>query len=296
MPHAAVVQLNSSANVKANLETARELLERASQMGAVLAVLPENFAFMGAMENDKFAVAESVEANLSGGPIQSWIAQTARELGMWLIAGTIPSRTRSDNKVAATCLVVDAHGSLVASYDKIHLFDVDIPRDRLTAVSADGIAKSKESYRESATVEAGERVVVVDTPIGRVGLSVCYDVRFPELYRSLQTKGAQVLCVPAAFTVPTGEAHWLTLLRARAIENLCYVLAPGQVGTHASGRHTYGHSVIIDPWGEILAHASEPRIDAVCALIDLSRQTEIRDRFPALRHRRSDLAGDWVIS
>jgi deaminated glutathione amidase len=292
MPKVAVVQLNSSADVTENLASARTLLKRASQQGALLAVLPENFAFMGAKENDKFAVAETVTEDLCGGPIQRWLAQTARELGIWLVAGTIPSRTAHENKVGATCLVVDAQGRCVASYNKIHLFDVDIPRDKLLKVDADNDAKSKESYRESSTVEAGEHVVVVDTPVGKVGLSVCYDVRFPELYRSLQIKGAQVLCIPAAFTVPTGEAHWQTLLGARAIENLCYVVAPGQVGTHASGRKTYGHSVIIDPWGEIIAHVTESKAEVACAQIDLLRQSEIRDRFPALRHRRPDLFHD----
>ena len=269
MPSAAVVQMNSSASVVENLENARRLLAQAARQGACLAALPENFAIMGAQEADKFAVAETEGA----GPIQDWLARTARELGLWIVGGTMPIRSKSaPEKVAAACIVFDAQGNRVARYDKIHLFDVDIPG-------------KEERYRESATIAAGNAPVTVDTPIGRIGLSVCYDMRFPELYRALVAQGATCLCMPSAFTVPTGQAHWDVLLRARAIENLCYVLAPAQVGTHASGRQTYGNALIVNPWGEVLARAgAEPCV--VLADIDPVAQVEMRARFPSLTHVR----------
>jgi deaminated glutathione amidase len=244
------------------------LLEQAARGGAVLAVLPENFAIMGLHERDKLDVAE-----VDGvGAIQEWLKCTARELNLWIVGGTMPLRVAAVNKVAAACLVIDAQGNRVARYDKMHLFDVGIPgRD--------------ESYCESATIAAGATPMVVDTPIGRIGLGVCYDMRFPELFRNLVSQGAQVLSLPSAFTVPTGQAHWDVLLRARAIENLCYVLAPAQAGKHANGRETYGHAMIVNPWGVVLA-----RVDAgegvALAPIDLSVQDATRARFPALLHRR----------
>ncbi len=274
MPHvvpsqAAVIQMNSSQHVADNLTTARALLEQAAKRGAVLAALPENFAIMGANEHDKLAVAEEDDS----GPIQSWLARTARELKLWIIGGTIPIRAQEAGKVAAACVVVDAQGQRAARYDKIHLFDVDIPG-------------KDESYRESATIAAGQHPAIVDTPVGRVGLAVCYDVRFPELFRYLSSQGAELLSVPAAFTVPTGQAHWDVLLRARAIENLCYVLAPAQVGTHASGRQTYGNSLIVEPWGEVVARVATATPGVACAQIDLDRLREMRTSFPALSNRR----------
>ena len=260
--------MTSGPNVAQNLECARTLLERAARDGAQLAVLPENFALMGLDERDKLTVAEVPGV----GPIQTWLSDTARELGLWIVAGTMPVRPTNAvaDKVAAACWVMNAHGACVARYDKIHLFDVDIPgRD--------------EGYRESATIAAGHVPVVVDAPIGRIGLSVCYDVRFPELYRRLTMQGAQVLSVPSAFTVPTGQAHWDVLLRARAIENLCFVLAPAQTGKHANGRETYGHSSIVDPWGAVLARVPDGPGVAL-ATIDLTSQRDIRTRFPALTH------------
>jgi predicted amidohydrolase len=257
MPKAAVLQMTSAPEVQANLDTARRLLEEAREQGAVLAALPENFAIMGRKEHEKLAVAES----MGEGPIQDFLAQSARELGLWIVAGTIPIRSEQvPGKVAAAELVFDAGGKVVGRYDKIHLFDVDLPA-------------------------AGERVVVVDTPIGRLGLSVCYDVRFPELYRNLLAHSAQVFCVPAAFTAPTGRAHWEMLLRARAVENLCYVLAPAQWGRHASGRDTYGDSLIVNPWGEVLARKPDG-VGVAIAEIDLSVQQDLRDSFPCVSHRR----------
>ncbi|HEU5077235.1 MAG TPA: carbon-nitrogen hydrolase family protein, partial [Polyangiaceae bacterium] len=236
MSKIAAIQMNSSASVEANLAAARELLERARAQGAQLAGLPENFAIMGRKESDKLAVSEP----MGEGPIQSFLGKTARELGMWIIGGTIPIRAEDGSgKVAAACLVFDDQGRFVSRYDKIHLFDVDLP-DR------------EERYRESATITAGSKPVVVPTPFGRIGLSVCYDVRFPELFRLLQAQGAEILCLPAAFTAATGRAHWETLIRARAIENLCYVIAPAQSGRHENGRDTWGESMVVDPWGQVL--------------------------------------------
>jgi predicted amidohydrolase len=274
MTIAAVIQMNSTAVVAENLASAHALIEQAVRQGAALAVLPENFAIMGAREADKLAVAEEE----GSGPIQSWLSNTARELKVWIVGGTIPLRTSEAERVAAACCVFDAMGERVARYDKMHLFDVDA-----RAANASGKA---ERYRESASIAPGARVVTTDTPIGRLGLSVCYDLRFPELFRAMQAQGAQAFSIPAAFTVPTGEAHWDVLMRARAIENLCYVLAPAQVGRHASGRDTYGNSVIIDPWGAVLARVPGNAPGFACAVIDLNSQRDIRERFPALAHRR----------
>jgi nitrilase len=270
MPIAAVLQMTSAASVEANLATARELLERAHAAGAVLAVLPENFAIMGRKEADKLAAAE----RLGEGPIQACLSRTAKELGMWIVGGTIPLVLENEpERVAAASLVFDDTGRFVARYDKIHLFDVDIPQ-------------RDERYRESATIAPGAALTVVPTPIGRVGMSVCYDVRFPELFRELQAQGAHVFTVPSAFTAPTGRAHWELLLRARAVENLCYVLAAAQGGMHENGRETYGDSLIVDPWGHVLARVAEAGPGLAVAEIDLTQQGELRTRFPALNHRR----------
>jgi nitrilase len=263
----AAVQMTSGPDVTANLEQARVLLEEAAGRGARLAALPENFAFMGLKDADKRAVAEAD----GSGPAQDFLAATARGLRLWIVGGTVPLRAGPDGRVAAASLVYDSDGQRVARYDKIHLFDVDIP----------GRA---ESYRESAHVAPGSNVTVIDTPAGRLGLSVCYDVRFPELYRQLSAAGAQLLAVPSAFTGPTGRAHWEPLLRARAIENLCYVVAPAQTGFHPSGRETYGDSMIVDYWGRVLQRVPRGRGCAV-ADVELERQMGVRESFPALLHR-----------
>jgi nitrilase len=263
----AALQMTSGPDVQANLAEARLLLEEARAADARLAVLPENFAFMGMHDADKLAVGEAE----GSGPIQDFLAATARELSLWVIAGTIPIRLAGDARVAAAALVFDAAGERVARYDKIHLFDVEIP-------------ERAESYRESANMAPGKTPVVVDTPVGRVGLAVCYDVRFPELFRKLSAAGAQILVLPSAFTAPTGRAHWETLLRARAIENLCHMIAPAQTGFHPNGRETYGDSMIVDHWGRILARLPRGR-GCVSADIDLDRQAEVRKSFPALQHR-----------
>jgi deaminated glutathione amidase len=259
--------MTSGPDVAANLESARGLLEQAAAGGAVLAALPENFAFMGLKDADKRGVAESD----GRGPMQEFLASTALRLHMTIVGGTIPLRAGSDGRVAAASLVYGPDGKRSARYDKIHLFDVDIPG-------------RKETYRESAHVAPGSNTTVVDTPVGRLGLSVCYDVRFPELFRALSAAGAQLLAVPSAFTGPTGQAHWEPLLRARAIENLCYVIAPAQSGFHPSGRETYGDSMIIDHWGRILQRLPRGR-GCVLADIDLGAQEEVRSNFPALQNR-----------
>jgi len=264
---AAALQMTSGPDVEANLAEARLLLEEAHAAEARLAVLPENFAFMGIHDADKLGVGES----LGGGPIQEFLAATARRLRLWVIAGTIPIRVAADARVAAASLVYNAQGERVARYDKIHLFDVELP-------------ERAESYRESANMAPGRTPAVVDTPIGRVGLAVCYDVRFPELFRHLSAQGAEVFVLPSAFTAPTGRAHWETLLRARAIENLCHMIAPAQSGFHANGRETYGDSMIVDYWGRILGRLPRGR-GCVSAEIDLARQAEVRKSFPALLHR-----------
>ena len=264
---AAAIQMTSGPAVSENLAQAGALIEAAHARGARLVALPENFSFMGLRDADKRAIAEAD----GSGPVQEFLATTAARLKLWVVGGTVPLRAGADGRVAAASLVYDADGRRVARYDKIHLFDVDIP----------GRA---ESYRESAHVAAGAQAAVIDTPVGRLGLSVCYDVRFPELYRHLSAAGAQLLVVPSAFTGPTGRAHWETLLRARAIENLCYVIAPAQSGFHPSGRETHGDSMIVDFWGRSLQRVPRGTGCAV-ADIDLARQRGVRASFPALAHR-----------
>ena len=266
-PRIAAVQMTSGLDVRANLDAARALLAEAARRGAILAVLPENFAFMGRSEAERRKVVERID----DGPIQEGIAEAAREAGLWVIAGTTPVALDDDDRPANACLVYDDRGRRVARYDKIHLFDVDIPgRD--------------EGYRESANAAPGLEPVVVDTPAGRVGLSVCYDLRFPELYRRLVGQGAEILSVPAAFTAPTGRAHWEVLLRARAIEDLCFVAAAAQTGFHPNGRETYGDSLVADYWGRVLAR--RPRgTGVVVAELDREGQRRTREGFPALSHR-----------
>ena len=267
-PKVAVIQMNSGDEVAANLAQAAALLEQAAAAGAVLAALPENCAFMGAKERDKLTHAEPDGA----GPIQRFFAETAARLKLWVLAGTLPIRADHDHVFAASCLY-SAQGERAARYDKIHLFDVDVG--------------SGERYRESNSITPGALMpTVVDSPCGRLGLTVCYDLRFPELYRALASQQATVLTVPAAFTATTGAAHWHTLLKARAVENQCFVLAPGQCGTHPGGRSTFGHSLILDPWGETLAEVSDNAPGFAIASLDPNHLQAVRARFPALTHRR----------
>lgn len=263
----ASVQMTSGPDVAANLAVAGELLAAAARAGARLAVLPENFAFIGLEDADKLAIGEPA----GHGPIQAFLSRTARELSLWIVAGTVPLRLAGAARVAAASLLFDAQGAVVARYDKIHLFDVAVPG-------------RQESYRESATIAPGSEPIVVQTPVGKLGMAVCYDVRFPELFRRLVAAGAQLFSVPAAFTAPTGRAHWETLLRARAIENLSYVIASAQSGIHPNGRETYGDTLIVDFWGRVLGRKPRGRGLVLCE-IDLDRQAETRAAFPSLQHR-----------
>ena len=264
----ACVQMASGPNIGANLLEAERLIEEAVSQQARLVVLPENFALMGKTENDK--VHEREEEN--NGPIQSFLAEQSARHGIWLVGGTIPMIASDESKVRAACLVYDDEGRQVARYDKIHLFDVEL-------------VDNDEQYTESETIEPGDKVVVIDSPFGRMGLSVCYDLRFPELFRQQLEAGMEIVVLPSAFTAITGRAHWEVLVRARAIENLCYVIAPDQGGYHLSGRETYGHSMIVDPWGTVLNSLSRgPGV--VCADIELERLNSARRNFPAIKHRR----------
>lgn len=271
MGKVAAIQMTSGHVVEDNLAAAAELLREAKDLGADIACLPENFSFIGLKDADKLKVAEAD----GQGPIQEFLRDTARRLGLWILGGTTVIKGDSAARVANASLLIDADGKRVARYDKIHLFDVAIPgRD--------------EKYLESTHVMPGREAVIADTPVGKLGLSVCYDMRFPELYRDLVARGAEWLAMPAAFTVPTGRAHWETLLRARAIENLCYVVAPAQSGTHTSGRETYGDTLIADYWGQVLSRLAKGS-GVITADIDLAKQAETRARFPALDNRRLGL-------
>jgi len=264
----AAVQMTSEPEVEPNLAKMAELLSRAAAAGAQLAVLPENFAAMPLQERQRRDVAEAP----GDGPIQAFLAQQAQRHRLWIVAGTIPLAKPGDPRPAAACLVYDQRGRVVARYDKIYLFDVRLP---------DG----DESYSESANTSPGDEIVTTDSPAGRLGMAVCYDVRFPELFRAMMGRDAQTLVLPAAFTATTGQAHWETLLRARALENQCWLVAAAQSGRHRNGRQTHGDSMIVDPWGQIVARrATGPGV--VVADIDLARQAEIRRRFPVLAHRR----------
>lgn len=274
MSRAAVLQMVSTDDWQGNLTAAAGLMQRAASAGARLVVLPENFAFMGRQDHEKCKLAE----HFGSGPIQDFLSEQAVRHGLWVVAGTLPIRADDDyaqspERVFAACLVINADGACVGRYDKIHLFDVQVP------------GSANEQYRESASLHAGEKLVVVNTPCGRLGLSVCYDLRFPELYRALVDRHAELLAVPAAFTAATGLVHWDVLLKARAVENQCFILAPNQGGEHPGGRRTYGHSQVLDPWGERLAHHAEGPGLAI-ADIDLQHLKDIRRRFPALKHRR----------
>lgn len=260
----AVAQMVSSTSVFDNLDKVAQLAKQARKMKAGLLLLPENFAFMGRDEADKLKIAETP----GEGPIQDRIRSLAKEMGLWIIAGTIPVKSEG-SRVYAASLVFDDTGQMIARYDKIHLFDVRV--------------SEHESHQESNMTCPGEQVCVLATPFGNIGMSVCYDLRFPELYRQLIIKGAELFTAPSAFTEVTGRAHWEILLKSRAIENLSYLLAANQGGQHENGRATYGHSMIIDPWGKTLA-ALEKGEGIITADIDLQRLADIRAQFPTNEH------------
>lgn len=263
----AAVQMCSGPDIESNLRAAGHWVGEATRQGAELVALPENFALMGRRETDKCEHCEPP----GEGPVQAFLADTAQRDRVWLIGGTVALCSNDPARVRAACLVYSPKGACVARYDKIHLFDVEVDQG--------------ERYAESATIQAGDAPAVVDTPAGRLGLSVCYDLRFPELYRRLVDAGAELAVAPSAFTCATGRAHWDALTRTRAIESLMYVVAPNQVGQHANGRETYGHSRIVGPWGDVLAERAAGE-GLVLAELDPTRVQAMRQRFPCLDHRR----------
>jgi len=259
----AAIQMASSPNVSSNLIEAERLIKIAVEQGAEIIALPEYFSIMGNNDSDKVKVREEE----GKGPIQKFLSKMAKKHKVWLIGGTVPITCNSPGKIRNSCLVYNAKGEQVARYDKIHLFGLDL---------------GAEHYHEENTIEAGNDIIVVETPYGKIGLSACYDLRFPELYRAMGN--VDMIFVPAAFTDTTGKAHWETLVRARAIENMCYVIAPAQGGYHLSGRETHGNSMIVDPWGVVLDRL--PRgSGVVMANINRQYQESLRNSLPALNHK-----------
>jgi nitrilase len=257
------IQMASGPQVSANLSEAERLIKIAAEQGAKLVALPEYFAIMGMKDTDKMREREEE----GDGPIQRFLSKMAKKHKIWLIGGSVPLKASVASKVRNSCLVFDPNGKLAARYDKIHLFNLDL---------------GNEHFHEDDTIEAGDGIVVLETPLGTIGLSICYDLRFPELYRAMGE--VDIIVVPSAFTDTTGKAHWETLVRARAIENQCYVLAPAQGGYHISGRETHGDSMIVDPWGVVLDRL--PRgSGVVIAGINPAYQASLRSSLPALKHR-----------
>jgi len=265
----AAVQMVSAPEWDANREAATRLVAQAAQAGATLVALPEYFCTLGRKDTDKLALAEAPGDTL-GGPIQRFLSATARQHGIWLLGGTLPVHTGAPGQVLNRSIVFGPDGQALANYDKVHLFAYD---------------NGRESYDEGRTLRAGSEPVALQAGALRVGLSICYDLRFPELYRALMRPPCDVLCVPAAFTYTTGQAHWELLLRARAVENQCYVLASAQGGTHPNGRRTWGHSMIVDPWGVVVDVLPEGE-GFVAAEVDTQRIAQVRAQLPALAHRK----------
>lgn len=263
----AAIQMASGSNVSANLTEVGRLVDNAVKQQASLIVLPENFAIMPVEEPERIKAAEV----FGNGPIQDFVAGKAAQHGVWIVAGTIGIKSLDGERIRSASILFSETGEKVARYDKMHLFDVRL--------------ESGEEYNESRIFEAGSQVTVADTPFGRLGMAVCYDLRFPELFRAMLDQGANLFAVPSAFTARTGKAHWEVLIRARAVENLAYVIAAGQGGYHVNGRETHGDSMIVNPWGEILDRL--PRgSGVVIAKIDLDMQKRIRASLPSIDHRR----------
>ncbi len=263
----ALIQLSAGPDIAENIIAAETLIREAAGKGAQFILTPENTCHIRRPATEKLKSAKSMDSH----PVVTRFADLAKELGVWIMAGSI-SVLLPEQKILNRSILIAANGNIVAEYDKIHLFDVDLP--------------TGEVHRESAVVKPGEKAIVATTPWGKVGMTICYDLRFASLFRALSKAGASILTVPAAFTVPTGKAHWHTLLRARAIENGAFVLAPAQVGTHEGGRETYGHSLIIDPWGTILAEGDGENIGIIMAELDLGAVKTAREAIPALLHDR----------
>lgn len=268
MSKIAAIQMASGPNIQANLDEAAKLIDDAVAQGAGLIVLPENFAFMPM--TDAELVKEAEEAGK--GVMQDFLSVQSQKHGIWLVGGTIPVKSNVQGKARSVCLLFNDQGEQVARYDKIHMFDVLIQ-------------DSGESYTESETTDAGDETVVVDTPFGRIGLAICYDLRFPEMFRSLSDDGMDICVMPSAFTAITGKSHWEPLVRARAIENQCYMVAPDQGGFHLNGRETYGNSMVVDPWGNILDRIASGT-GVVLAEMDEEFLSNTRKNFPVLEHRR----------
>jgi predicted amidohydrolase len=275
MPRIAAIQTSSSDNIAENLAQIELCIAQSVEDGAELVILPECCAFMQSSVAQLLETAEQRNPKDSAqGEIQAAFSGLSKKYQVWVIAGSLPVKSSNPDKITNTLMVFDDLGSRVASYDKVFLFDVELP--------------TGEVYRESSYTEAGDRLEVVDSPVGKIGLSICYDLRFPELYRKLVSRGAQLLIVPSAFSATTGKDHWLPLLRARAIENSCYVIAPAQFGIHNGKRKTWGHTVIIDPWGKVLSEL-ESGWGVISADIDLQKLESIRAQLPSLEHIRNDL-------
>lgn len=270
MSKIAAIQMNSLLSIDDNLKKTVEMVARAADQGARLAVLPEMFACMG----DARQQLDSAEA-LGCGSIQDAVASLAQQHRLWIVAGTIPIATKSA-KYRAASLVFDDRGNRVARYDKMHLFDATLSKT--------------EQYRESDTVESGDTLVVIDSPVGKLGVAVCFDLRFPAMFTAMANQGVEVIAVPAAFTVTTGRAHWHLLMRSRAVENLCYTVGACQYGTHNKNRVTYGHSLIVNPWGTVLAEQENADGQIVFADIDLSYLREVRQQLPVQRYQSTELA------
>lgn len=268
MKKIAALQMCSSNIVEENLGVAAKLIKEAADCGVTLAVLPEMFPIFGLNTADKVNVKE----DFGTGKIQSFLAEQAKKNNIWLVGGTIPLTCEDEKKVNAACLVYDNTGKVVARYDKIHLYDV--------------VISENESYLESASTKAGSQLVVVDTPLGKLGLAVCYDIRFPAMFTNLFNTAAEIITIPAAFTIKTGQAHWELLARSRALDNFCYVVGACQGGKHANGRSTYGHSLIVDPWSSVIAERKEPGPGIIYADIDLKKLHEIRNSIPVGKHQR----------
>lgn len=262
------IQMASGPNVQANLDQAERLITEAVEQSSKLIVLPENFSFMGKTEQERMSVAE-IDGD---GVVQRFLSVQAKKHKIWLVGGTVPIKSDDETKIYSSCKLFDDMGECVATYNKIHLFDVHLE-------------ESGESYTESDTTKPGNNTVVVDTPFGKLGLAICYDLRFPEIFRTMVNQGMEICALPSEFTAHTGKAHWEVLVRARAIENLCYVIAAGQGGYHVSGRETHGNSAIVNPWGVVLNHMGKGA-GVVSAKLDLQYLKSTREHFPVLEHRR----------
>jgi len=272
----AAVQMTSGEDVDANLERSRELVGEAANAGALIVGLPENFAYLGSRQDHRLAIAEELPPvgttdHDHFGPILTAMRALALKAGVWLLLGGFPEKSRAEGRIHNTSVLIDPDGMIVATYRKLHLFDVDVPGGK--------------RFRESETIDPGADVVVASTPWGGLGLSICYDLRFPELYRAQAAKGARIIAVPSAFTYETWKDHWHVLLRARAIENQAYVMAPAQFGAHGPTRRSYGHALVVDPWGVVIAECGDQEGFAL-ARLDFAHQDRLREALPVLSHRR----------